>query len=373
MNGLPSTSDPGAASQSVRRFALIVLAMGLLLIWWGAATTTKQAGMAFADWPLSLGSVNPPGWLSYMVPFLEHSHRLLATAVGLLVLTLFVMVYGRSGKRILEIVLLVGSLAVVFAVFIVAGAERSDAARKSAALLLGLSLSLVPIGWLVWSWAKRGWPLLTKLSALALLMVTTQAILGGLRVTEVSDFFAVLHGCLGQAFICVLLLIVLVTRPGWTSFGMGHAAASVKWVRRAAIVLLSLTSSQLIFGASMRHFHREGLADTGLLRTDGQWIPSFDEPILTVMFLHKANGWLILVAVVGLLVLMQRLGFVAGSGLRHVRIILLALLVQIGLGLAVIATGKHFWLTNFHVLNGLLILALVFILVVRASKRVTTE
>lgn len=373
MSGNVTISNSIEACPFLRRFAIVVLAMAVLLIWWGAATTTKQAGMAFTDWPLSLGSINPPGWLSYMVPFLEHSHRLLATVVGLLVLALFTLIYGRSGKQAIEVLLLVIGLAIIFATFVVAGAERSDPNRKANALLLGSLLSFAPIGWLAWSWVKRDWPLLTKLSALALLMVTVQAILGGLRVTEVSDFFAVLHGCLGQVFFCVLLLIVMVTRPEWPRFGIGCMGRPKMWVRRASMVLLGLISSQLIFGAAMRHFHREGLADTGLLRTAGQWIPSFDEPILTVMFLHKANGWLILAAVLGLLVLMRRCGYGLGCGLRHVRVILLALLVQISLGLAVIATGKHFWLTNFHVVNGLLILALVFSLVVRASKRVATE
>lgn len=373
MSGNLFPSKPIQVSSLLRRFAVLVLGMAVLLIWWGAATTTKQAGMAFADWPLSLGSINPPGWLSYMVPFLEHSHRLLATIVGILVLALFTMVYVRSGKQLIEVFLLVMVLAVIFAVFVVAGAERSDPNRKANALLLGSLLSLMPVGWLSWSWVKRYWSLLTKLSALALLMVTVQAILGGLRVTEVSDFFAVLHGCLGQAFFCVLLLIVMVTRPEWPTLGIGSMGRSVTWIRRSSMGLLGLISSQLIFGAAMRHFHREGLADTGLLLTAGQWIPDFNEPILTVMFLHKANGWLILAAAIGLLLMMRKFGHGSGGGLRHVRVIFLALLVQISLGLAVIFTGKHFWLTNFHVVNGLMILALAFGLVVRASKRVATE
>jgi len=48
------------ASRPFRLFARIVVVVAILLVWWGAATTTKQAGMVFADWPLSLGSFNPP-------------------------------------------------------------------------------------------------------------------------------------------------------------------------------------------------------------------------------------------------------------------------------------------------------------------------
>ena len=80
-------------SASFYRYSCAVLAVAILLIWWGAATTTKQAGMAFADWPLSLGSINPDGWLRNLVPFLEHSHRLLASLVGVMVLILFSWAY----------------------------------------------------------------------------------------------------------------------------------------------------------------------------------------------------------------------------------------------------------------------------------------
>ena len=91
-------------STAFQLFAKAVVVVAILLVWWGAATTTKQAGMVFADWPLSLGSFNPPGWLENMIPFLEHSHRLLAKLVGILVLVLFSWSYVKSGRRALEVV-----------------------------------------------------------------------------------------------------------------------------------------------------------------------------------------------------------------------------------------------------------------------------
>ena len=98
-------------------FTRLVVFFTILLIWWGAATTTKQAGMAFADWPLSQGSVNPEGWLNYMIPFLEHSHRLLGKWVGILVLVMFAWSYVRSRKTLFEVVGLVFVLATVFGIF----------------------------------------------------------------------------------------------------------------------------------------------------------------------------------------------------------------------------------------------------------------
>ena len=38
----------------------------------GGFTTSINAGMAFLDWPLSNGSVNPKGWLTESDKFAEH-------------------------------------------------------------------------------------------------------------------------------------------------------------------------------------------------------------------------------------------------------------------------------------------------------------
>ena len=48
------------------------------LIFTGGHTTTSGAGMAFPDWPLSNGSLNPDGWLTNFFMLLEHGHRLTA-------------------------------------------------------------------------------------------------------------------------------------------------------------------------------------------------------------------------------------------------------------------------------------------------------
>lgn len=351
--------------------AIVVVA--LLLIWWGVATTTKQAGMIFADWPLSMGTVNPPGWLENMIPFLEHTHRLLAKLVGVLVLGLFSWSYVRNGKRVLEVVALVLWLALTLGVFIAAGAERADGGRKQTLLFIALALSALPVAWLIWSWRKRDWNVIQKLSALALLMVTTQAILGGLRVTEISDGFAVFHGCFAQVFFCVLILIAMIAGPRWDSAGFLDSEDRLRMTRISGAVLILLVGLQLVLGATMRHFHRSGLADTDLVRTQGQWIPSFDDPIITVLFLHKFTAVCVLLFAVGIAIRLRS----AGKGDRRARhligTIIGLILAQVALGLTVIGTGKSFWVTNIHVLNGLAILALSFLFSVHAWKRRSRE
>jgi len=370
-----------APSSRFHAFTKVVVLFSVLLIWWGAATTTKDAGMVFADWPLSLGSVNPPKWLSHMVPFLEHSHRLLATLVGLLVLALFGWAYVRSLPRALELVGLVVLLAVVFGLYIAAGAERLDPERKASLMANAAGSSLLPLGWLAWSWWGRRWTVLEKLCALALLTVTAQAILGGLRVTEISDTFAVLHGCLGQFFFCLLVLIVMSSSERWRDTAFAAAPdgrpsldrRSLSLVRLGGAGLLAMISCQLLLGAWMRHHHRFGLVDEGLLKTQGAWIPPFEDSNIAAMFLHKAFALGILLFLVGLVLKLSGAGpTAAGSrkpAIRHLLAVLVFILAQIALGLSVIATGKQFWVTNFHVLNGLLILASIFAFVVRAWWR----
>ena len=322
--------------------------------------------MAFSDWPLSFGSINPEGWLSYMVPFLEHSHRLLATLVGLLVLAMFAWAYGNSKGRVIEVVLLVLGLALVFAIFIAAGAERSDMDRKKTLLSVAFGGSLIPIGWLIWSWRSRGWRLVEKLSALALLMVTAQAILGGLRVTEISNTFAVLHGCLAQAFFCCLILITMVAGKGWSSNGFRN---SFPGLRRSSATMVLLISIQLVLGASMRHFHRHGLADHGILKTQGEWVPAFDEPIIMVLFLHKVTAFCIFFFAGWLFFKLTRIREDGGVTIRRQFSVVVGLIaIQILLGVSVIATGKSFWVTNIHVLNGLGILAFSFAFLVKSLK-----
>lgn len=364
-----SMSNPIPRSKPFQVYTRLVVFVALLLIWWGAATTTKQAGMVFADWPLSLGTFNPPGWLDYMVPFLEHSHRLLAKLVGFLVLGMFCWVYVRSARRALEVIGLVLFLGLILGVFIAAGSERFDLERKRVFLYTGLGLALVPVGWLVWSWRSRGWNLVQKLSALALLMVTTQAIFGGMRVTEISDAFAVVHGCFAQAFFCVLLLIVMVASSRWESGGFEIQASRRLGLRAVGITLVSLVGLQLVFGAFMRHFHRSGIADDGLFRTQGQWIPDLHEPVIAALFLHKFTALCIFFFVIGMAI---RFGL-AQKGIdrrafRHLLMIFGLLCLQIVLGLSVIGTEKSFWVTNVHVLNGLGILALSFVFSVLAWR-----
>jgi cytochrome c oxidase assembly protein subunit 15 len=71
--------------RGIHKFALFVVAWTTVLLTAGALVTSEDAALAVPDWPLSYGTLNPPmvGGIAF-----EHSHRLIAAALGLLVIIL---------------------------------------------------------------------------------------------------------------------------------------------------------------------------------------------------------------------------------------------------------------------------------------------
>lgn len=78
------TREKGGPDRVLLGLCGFSLAWAVVVFQAGGFTTSIGAGMAFLDWPLSNGSVNPPGWLTDLDMFAEHSHRLAAAKLGLL-------------------------------------------------------------------------------------------------------------------------------------------------------------------------------------------------------------------------------------------------------------------------------------------------
>jgi heme a synthase len=180
----------------LHRYSLILVALTFLLIIAGGNVTSKNAGLAVPDWPLSFGSPNPAGWTHMPLVRDEHGHRLVGAAVG-----------------------------------------------------------LATIGLLIWlQWAEpRAW--VRRMGHAALAAVVVQGLMGGLRVTEKSLALAIVHGCFAQAFFCLTIAIALATSP---RFPGGAALAGADAPRNRALrtwtaALVGCVFGQLILGALLRH------------------------------------------------------------------------------------------------------------------------
>lgn len=367
-------------SKGFHVLSIVTLLVGVVLIWIGAAVTTTDAGMAFSDWPLSQGSINPPSWLYVQPQFLEHSHRLLASTVGFLVLGMFIWQWSRDKQRAW-----VPWVLVLVFLYIVPGVQIADAMGKGSESSLVLKLQSLNIGssflWIssgmglgaVFAWLFYGllgsrWDSLTKLTAAALVLVVLQALLGGLRVLAVSDPFGMAHGTLGQLFYCLLIAIALFTSKDWNRNLLIVPKSDRGGLVGISTLLFGAISLQLLFGAIVRHSQRQVLAATDVFTTGGALVPPTDPFDVFSIFMHKA--WGVVVLILTIVTALQFLDRFRNLGWQNwlPKLLILLPLIQVALGVSVLMTTKKFWVTNIHVINGLSILAISFVLCLQAWR-----
>lgn len=179
------------------RFAVIAVVAAVPLLLLGGLVTSTGSGLAVPDWPGTYGAnmfLYPIGLMSQPQVYLEHTHRLFGALVGLstLVLMLYVLL-----------------------------ADRRPSVRVAAVVLF--------------------------------LVVCLQGYLGGARVVEKSQWFAVMHGVLAQVFFGGLVALAAALSPSFRTAGptgipMGKSS-------RLAAALVACIFVQLAFGAMYRHLH----------------------------------------------------------------------------------------------------------------------
>lgn len=173
-------------------YAAATAAATLILIIAGALVTSNDAGLAAPDWPLSYGQVFPKmvGNLLY-----EHSHRLIATSVGL--------------------------------------------------LTIGLNI------WL-WRAEPRRWVRLTGMAGLA--AVVAQGILGGITVLFYLPLvISASHASLAQIFFCLAVSVAVFTSRGWLAPHEVREDTMSPPLRTRCAGACAMILAQLMVGATLRH------------------------------------------------------------------------------------------------------------------------
>jgi cytochrome c oxidase assembly protein subunit 15 len=191
-------SDPTQPTGSwprVLAWVTVFATVPLLLI--GGAVTTLRVGMAVPDWPETFEHNMFLYPLSEMMQnvgvFWEHSHRLWASGVGfLVVLTALATWFSKHSAR-------------------------------------------------------------TKLLALvALLAVSGQGVLGGMRVLENSQHLAFLHGSIAQLVFAVFVMLAVVLSRTWNAVEPRACKRTPK-LRRWSLISVGLVYGQIVVGAWLRH------------------------------------------------------------------------------------------------------------------------
>jgi len=95
----------------VHMYALFVVVWAVVLLTAGALVTSEDAALAVPDWPLSYGTLNPPmvGGIAF-----EHSHRLIAAGLGLLIIGLTFLLWRYDERPSMKYLGLAALGAVIF-------------------------------------------------------------------------------------------------------------------------------------------------------------------------------------------------------------------------------------------------------------------
>jgi len=315
-------------------FTVLTAVMTFLLIGLGGLVTSHEAGMSVPDWPTSYG------YNMFALPikfwtggaFFEHTHRLLASAVGFLTTVLAVWLWLKDSRK-----------------------------------------------WLRW------------LGVAAFLGIIAQGILGGLRVTMHMNSLGIFHGAVAQSFLVLICAIGLFTSRWWQDPGAEKPVAVPGGLRRHVLYVTILIFIQLLIGATMRHQHA-GLAIPDFPLAYGKIWPatspeaiaaynehrmemSGENPItafqVVLQMVHRLVALLIFLGVTAAAFLARKkLG--GRDGLTKFAWFWTALIgVQIALGIATIATNKAADIATLHVMAGAVSLLAGALWWLMAARRTT--
>tara|TARA_R100000027_G_scaffold66167_1_gene61604 strand:+ start:4036 stop:4953 length:918 start_codon:yes stop_codon:yes gene_type:complete len=289
-----------------------------VLLFAGGFTTSIGAGMAFLDWPLSNGSLNPDGWLENQDQIAEHSHRLAGMIIGLLSLTLAVA-FNRLEKR---------------------------------------------------RWVRL-------IAYFLLLLIIFQGILGGLRVrldtlntgsdhNLIARSFAIAHAMGAQGVVLTLCSLTVLSAPRWFR---SERATQGGGVRTIGVVSLCSLIVAILIGAVMRHNGAALAIQTfPAASADGSFFPTTHQFGVWVHFLHRTLG---MIGGLGI-VLYTVASFVRKSGHPYSRqFALIAVMLtglQIWLGWLILQTARNPHVATIHMLNGAILLATLWAAILWSTR-----
>ena len=315
----------------LRRYAKFLCIITLFLIALGALVKSTESGLSVPDWPTTYGKFMFAYPLNKMAGGIkyEHTHRMLASIVGLLTLTLTVWL---------------------------------------------LRIKDMPV------WVKR-------LGILAFVTVVLQGVLGGLTVKFfLPVWLSTFHGVLAQTFLLIVILIAYALskerRQRWTIEEESYDPLFLK----LSILLMVMIYLQLIIGNIMRHA-QAGLAVPDFPTMGWTLLPSFDQ-----VWLNRINAWrfennldpvnmgqvficlfhrfwalLILIDILWLNKIAYERCLDRPLILKTLYWLNMAVILQITLGISTVLTHKEVYTTTCHVTTGAIVLGLTFLMVLRST------
>jgi heme a synthase len=322
----------------LHRYAVALACATLGLVFAGGLVTSKGAGLAVPDWPLSYGTLMPEGWFRAENVRAEHSHRMIAGTIGIATLILAIWIWRAEPRR----------------------------------------------------WVRY-------VALAALLSVITQAILGGITVLNLlPTSISVSHALLGQTFFCLTVALAVFTSPAWRRPPSTLEPGPGLSLRLICILFVVAVFLQLFLGAVMRHtgsglaIHTFPLAYEHVIpKTDpvslhnlnvdrifhtvGDERVGLEEVTAAQIWIHYAHRvWAIGVTLLALWVGLRifRRHNASAALLFPALFIWILLAFQIMLGALTVLSYKNPHITTAHVATGALILGLGVLMTLQSFRLV---
>ena len=187
---MKTTYNPG-----VHKFSVFAVCWTVLLFVAGALVTSQDAALSVPDWPKSFGTWFPSLAMLGGGAFFEHSHRVIAFCLGLIILTQAILIWRKEERR-----------------------------------------------WLRW------------FAIAAILGVVAQAILGGQVVIRLLHYWLpVLHACFAQIVFAAVVSIAVFTSKWWVSEPPQIEDKGSPSIRTLVVLNAAVIYLQVILGAGFRH------------------------------------------------------------------------------------------------------------------------
>ena len=280
----------------LHRFAVLTALATLGLVGMGGLVTSHGVGMAVPDWPTSYGynmfALPLSTWLTGGI-FHEHTHRLWASFVGVLVVTLMRWMGGSKSR--VPLMMIGGAEILLGFLLIKIGADWKGAGH----FLAGIG-SVVLLAGIVWVNNSPSEGRLPMWGWTAFWLVQLQGLLGGLRVVldaqvvaniKLGTAFGIFHGCLGQGFLVLLAVIALMTSRGWRGdcrLPIADCQLKTEKLGGAFLFATILIFIQLLIAATMRHQHA-GLAISDFPLAYGKVWPDMSAEAVASYNLHRVE------------------------------------------------------------------------------------
>lgn len=329
VTGVRESQSESFTTRALRLYSKIVCASVLGLIFFGALVTSHNAGLSVPDWPTTYGqnmfSFPVAMWQGGIL--FEHGHRLLASMVGFLILTL------------------------------------------AAAVALTKQTKLV-----------------RRLSGATLFVVLTQGALGGLTVLlKLPDAVSILHGMLGQTLFLLTIAIAFFLSKGFAEdrAGLEFKQNIFSW----AVVGIVLMYLQLFLGALTRH-SESGIAIPDFPTMGGSFIPWANEQMLQasnslraglglsaitlgqveIHLMHRVGALVLTVFTVYFAFLLGRAELEIKRPPLFAALIAFILVTQVCLGILTVLSVRDPLLTSLHVFTGAAFLGSYFLIALRSYQ-----